>query len=398
MSSMSHDHQSMEMKALYGNYPMTREASGTSWQPDSTPHGGIHFMKEDWMFMVHGYATAIYDFQEGDRGDEKFFGSNMLMVMGQRPLGQGTWGLRGMFSLEPLTIGAKGYPLLLQTGETSDGRSPLIDRQHPHDLFMELATSYSQPLSDDSSVFVYFGLPGEPALGPPAFMHRFSGMDNPEAPLSHHWLDSTHITFGVATLGYVWKNVKLEGSAFRGREPDESRWDIEAPTFDSYSGRLTYNLTKNWSLQSSYGDIDSPEQLHPNVDTQRMTISGAYNKKLEIGNWQSMLAWGQNSNNPGHVLGAFILESSLNIEKTHTIFTRLEQTEKDELFPEGHAREHEIFDVYKVSLGYIYDFPEMNKMQWGIGGLAGVNILPNNLEDTYGKNPMSYMAFLRLKI
>ena len=174
------------------------------------------------MGMVHGYADLIYDDQGGDRGDDKVFSSNMLMVMGQRSLGQGTWGLRGMFSLEPATIGKRGYPLLLQTGETANGRDPLIDRQHPHDFLMELATTYSVPVGDNSSVFGYFGYPGEPALGPSAFMHRFSGMDIPEAPITHHWLDSTHISFGVGTLGYVWKNWKLEGSIFTGREPDEN--------------------------------------------------------------------------------------------------------------------------------------------------------------------------------
>ncbi len=397
ISDPSGDEPEHVMQGLYGLYPAAREASGTSWQPDSSPHEGVHFQAGDWSWMAHGFVTGIYDYQEGDRGDEKFFSSNMFMLMGRRPLGKGTWGLRGMFSLEPITIGKKGYPLLLQTGETADGQTPLIDRQHPHDFFMELATSYSHPLNEDSSVFAYFGLPGEPALGPPAFMHRFSGMEIPEAPLSHHWLDSTHITFGVATLGYVWSNVKVEGSVFRGREPDEKRWDIEAPEFDSYSGRLTFNPFPNWSLQASYGDIKSPEQLHPHVDTERLSFSATYNKPLEWGNWQTTFAWGQNSNDPGAILDAYLLESALNINKTHTLLGRIEQVEKNELFTEE-PLEHEIFDVTKVSLGYIYDFPEKNNMQWGIGGLAGIHFLPDRLEDFYGENPMSYMAFLRLKI
>src|SRR5687768_2320289 len=134
-----------------------------------------------------------------------------------------------MVSLEPATIGKRGYPLIGQTGETADGKTHLIDRQHPHDLFMELAATYSRNISDTASVFLYVGLPGEPALGPPAFMHRTSGVDNPEAPITHHWLDSTHITFGVVTAGVVVNNWKLEASAFRGREPDQHRFDIEPP-------------------------------------------------------------------------------------------------------------------------------------------------------------------------
>src|SRR5206468_6723046 len=141
-------------------------------------------------------------------------------------------GIRTMLSLDP-SIGKSGYPLLFETGETANGRDPLIDRQHPHDLFMELAASYSRNLGPDSSAFVYVGLPGEPALGPPTFMHRLSGMDNPDAPLNHHWMDSTHITFGVATLGYVWKDFKIDASAFNGREPDQNRWNIETRQLDS---------------------------------------------------------------------------------------------------------------------------------------------------------------------
>ena len=138
MDKMAPDHMHHTMSGMYGAYPMTREASGTSWQPDSSPHEGIHDMAGEWMTMIHGYANLIYDDQGGPRGDSKTFSSSMLMLMGQRRLGEGTLGLRGMLSADPL-MGKDGYPLLLQTGETADGRTPLIDRQHPHDLFMELA-------------------------------------------------------------------------------------------------------------------------------------------------------------------------------------------------------------------------------------------------------------------
>ena len=160
-------------------------------------------------------------------------------------------------------MGKSGYPLLFQTGETANGVDPLIDRQHPHDLLMEAALTYSHDFSPGSSAFVYAGLPGEPALGPNAFMHRLSAMENPEAPLSHHWLDSTHITWGVVTAGYVVGGVKLEASAFNGREPDENRYDIEVRALDSYAVRASYNPSERWSLQASFGRLASPEQLEP---------------------------------------------------------------------------------------------------------------------------------------
>lgn len=347
------------------------------------------------MTMTHGYIYGIYNKQEGDRGDDKLYTNSMVMFMGHRPLGEGIFGFRSMFSLDP-TMGKDGYPLLLQTGETANGVTPLIDRQHPHDFISELALTYNHPVSDQSSWFAYFGLPGEPALGPAAFPHRFPGLFNPEAPLSHHWIDSTHITFGVVTLGYVWDKFKIESSAFRGREPDEDRWDIESPELDSASARLTYNPTANWSFQVSGGHLDSPEQLEPNQDVNRYTASATYNKPMEMGNWQTTWAWGRNRNVPGKSTDAFLLESAFNIHKTHTIFGRVERVEKDELFERGDPLEG-TYTVHKGTLGYVYDLPEWNHMQWGIGSSVGVNFVPDEIESVYGENPMSYLAFVRMK-
>ena len=271
---------SMVMSGRFGPYPMEREASGTSWQPDSTPHDGRHWMRGPWMLMVHGFADLVWDSQGGERGDDKLFSGNMAMLLASRPLGAGTLGLRAMASLEPETVGERGYPLLLQTGETADGETRLIDRQHPHDFLMELSASYSLPVGERGSVFGYLAMPGEPALGPPVFMHRFSGQENPEAPISHHWLDSTHITFGVATAGYVWDRFKLEGSLFTGREPDSERWNFDSPKFDSYSTRLSWNPTPDWALQASWGRVKSPEELEPDVDADRTTASVSYNHRF----------------------------------------------------------------------------------------------------------------------
>jgi hypothetical protein len=393
---MNHEMGGMAMKGLYGSYSMTREASGTSWQPDSTPHEGMHLMRGDWMVMAHGFADGIYDRQGGPRGKEKGFSESMLMVMAQRPLGDGTLGLRAMGSLDP-AMGPSGYPLLLQTGETADGKTGLIDRQHPHDLFMELAATYSHPLTDDSSVFAYFGYPGEPALGPAVFMHRFSGMDNPEAPITHHWLDSTHVTFGVATLGSVWRNWKLEGSAFRGREPDQYRWDMEKPGFDSFSTRLSYNPTRDWALQVSYGRIVSPEQLTPDVDTGRLTASASFNWRVGDSPAQTTFAYGQDRNRPGRTLDGFLLESAIHVAETHTIFGRAERVDKDELFDSG-PQTGNAFTVGRISLGYIYDFARWKHSQWGVGGVGSLGVIPAALKPAYGSAPASFMLFARVKI
>lgn len=389
--------ESMEMNGMYGQYPMSREASGTSWQPDSTPQEGRHFMLGDWMTMSHGFINANYDKQTGKRGDKESFSNSMFMLMAQRPLARGVFGFRSMLSLDP-AMGKRGYPLLLQTGETADGKTHLIDRQHPHDLFMELALAYSLPLSEHSSVFAYLGLPGEPALGPPAFMHRFSGVDIPAAPITHHWLDSTHISYGVSTLGYVWKKVKIEGSVFKGREPDQNRWNIEAPKFDSAAARISFNPTKNWALQASFGSIISPEQLEPDVDTRRTTASISYNQPFSNANWQTTFAWGRNENIPGKVLDGFLLESAIKIKEADTFLGRFERVAKDELFPEDDPLHGQKFTVSKITLGYIYDLPAWNGMKWGIGGTVDVNMLPDRLKPIYGDTPLGYMIFARVKL
>ncbi|MDD5432069.1 MAG: hypothetical protein PHO70_03680 [Candidatus Omnitrophica bacterium] len=390
-------HGMKPMLSFYGSYPETREASGTSWQPETSPMEGKHFVSHDWNIMLHGYVFGIYDNQGGKRGKDKGFSSSMFMLMADRKLGPGTFGYRSMYSLDPL-MGKKGYPLLFQTGETYDGIHPLIDRQHPHDFFMEEALTYSLPLSGENSLFGYFGLPGEPALGPPAFMHRFSAMDNPEAPLGHHWLDSTHITYGVITFGCILDKFKMEGSAFRGREPNENRWDIESPKFDSYSGRVTFNPDKNLSFQASYGYLDSPEQLEPNINVGRVTVSAMYNRNFQDGNWQTTFAWGRNDKKPGLATNAFLLESAIKFLESHTIFSRFEYVEKDELFEDGEPLAGKSYDVKKFSIGYIYDFLSLKGIDAGIGSSFSTHFIASSLEDVYSHTPKSFLVFIRVKI
>jgi hypothetical protein len=396
MGAMGHDH-AMSMTGLFGPYPMSREASGTAWQPDRAEHQGIHEMRGSWMLMLHGMADVVYDKQGGARGDEKIFSSNMLMGMAQRPLGPGTFGLRAMLSLEPSTIGKEGYPLLLQTGETANGRDHLIDRQHPHDLFMELAATYSIG-SGNRSLFVYGGLPGEPALGPPAFMHRFSGMSIPEAPITHHWLDSSHITFGVLTAGAVVGGAKVEASAFRGREPDQNRYDIEHPNLDSHSFRFSLNPAPAWAFQVSYGRLKSPEQLEPEVNVDRTTASAIYASKWEHGHWETTLAWGRNRNRPGPILDAVAVESSVQLHQKHTLFARAERVEKNELFPEGDPRDGATFDVGELSAGYRFDFWRSRHVATGLGVLGTISLVPEEIQDVYGDNPTSGMIFAHIDL
>jgi hypothetical protein len=397
MAAMPGMDMGQPMTGALGPYPMTREASGTSWQPDNSQHAGIHLMRGDWMLMGHALLNGVYDQQNGPRGDQKSFVSGMVMGMAKRSFANGdAVQFRAMLSPEPL-MGKRGYPLLLATGETANGITGLIDRQHPHDLFMELSASYTHRLTATDNVFVYGGLPGEPAFGPPAFMHRMSVMDSPEAPISHHWLDSTHITFGVLTAGYIHDNWKLEASRFRGREPDQSRSNIETGPLDSTAVRLSWNPTHSLSLQSSWAYAKSPEQLDPTENQRKWSASAIYTVPVGQGGWWSTTAaWGNRSNGV-EPLDAYALESAIKPNAAWTIFARAERTANNELTTvAGHHGP--TYTVGKTSLGVIRDWRIGPHTQLGVGGLYALNFVPTSLKPAYGGDPAGGMMFLRLKI
>jgi hypothetical protein len=400
--AQQHQHDAAEghdMPSAFGPYTMAREGSGTAWQPENFGMSGLMFETAGWSMMAQGMVNTVYDDQGGPRGDRKSFTSSMAMLMANRPWGPGTLGLRAMLSLDP-TIGHSGYPLLFQTGETANGQEHLVDRQHPHDAFMELSGSYAVRWGEDSAGFVYAGLPGEPALGPSTFMHRFSGMRNPEAPITHHWLDSTHITMGVVTLGATRGAWKVEASRFNGREPDQNRWNIETGKLDSSSARVTWNPAPEWSLQASYGKLRSPEQLDPDVDVKRTTASVMHQATVAGMRWGTTLAWGRNDKSGpdgARKTDAWLLESTLEMTPRHTLFGRLEQVENDELLDHHDPRAGEVFTVRKLSVGALYDFARTGPVAWSVGVLGSAYDVPVPLRPDYGSHPTSWMAFLQAR-
>ena len=385
------------MTGMLGLYPMTRESSGTAWQPDSTPMRGLMTHTGGWMLMSEGFVTLIADHQGGARGHDKLFSTSMAMLMASRPVSaRDTLGLRAMLSLDPL-MGPRGYPLLFATGESADGVHPLIDRQHPHDLFMELAASWSHDLGGGRALSLYAGLPGEPALGPPTFMHRASGMDDPEAPIGHHWFDSTHITYGVVTAGVSGAHWKIETSAFNGRQPDQHRWNIETPSLDSWSVRGFWNPTADWSFQLSTGHLHSPEALEPATDEQRTTASATWNRPLGAHrNLAATVAWSRKDLRPGPALTGLLAEAALTLGSDE-IYTRAERVEENELF-EGGALAGRIFPVGKLSLGYQHELPVARHLFLAVGGLASAYAYPDALTPAYGRRGIkSAMLYTRLR-
>jgi hypothetical protein len=384
--------------------PMTRMGSGTAWLPDASAMRAWHFMAGRWMMMLHGDVFLQYDHQGGPRGADQFGSINWGMLMAMRQVGGGTLHLHGMASAEPLTIGASGYPLLLQSGETFEGE-PLHERQHPHDLFMELSALYERAISRHVGVMAYVAPVGEPGIGPVAYMHRPSALNDPFAPLAHHWTDATHITYGVLTAGVFTKHVKLEGTLFNGREPDEDRYDFDFDALDSYGARLSVNPTPHWAVSASYGYLKQPEALHPDENQHRLGASILHTVRLgRQGEWASALVYGANkhvepSGGTGPWENSVMVESNLQLDRANSVFGRVEYVRKsgEELvLPDPLSSEE--FDIGTWSLGYIREFAGYRGATFGLGARGAINLIPDALEDVYGsRTPMGVAVFLRVR-
>jgi hypothetical protein len=384
--------------------PMGRMGSGTSWQPASTAMPMMHKQADDWLLMFHYNVTAGVNAQGGPRGVTKAESINWFMPSAIRRVGNGTLELRSMFSFEAFTFPPGGSPLLFQTGETYKGE-PIIDKQHPHDLFMELSATYTLPLGERGTWFVYGGYPGEPALGPTAFIHRASASENTSAPLSHHLQDSSHISFGVVTTGFTYRWFKLEGSIFNGREPGENRYNFEANPWTSRSARLSFAPDDNWSMQVSHGFLRNPEALEPG-DVRRTTASISYNKRFERGNWASSLIWGRNhESHSGEIfnLNGYVAESTVNFLDRNYIYTRLELADKNSLLRDddrdrlGIEDHHPSFRIGAYTFGGARDIWNTEKTSLAIGSDVTLYSKPSILDSVYGENPVSWKIFFRLR-
>jgi hypothetical protein len=384
---------------------MGRMGSGTAWQPASSPMYMWHRSTGDWLLMLHGEAKLGVNRQGGPRGVTKFESQNWLMPMAFRKLGRGTLQLRGMFSLEPLTYSGAGSPQLFQAGESYRGR-PLVDFQHPHDLFMELSATYTVPVGERGTWYAYLGFPGEPALGPVAFMHRASASENPSAPLAHHLQDSTHISYGVFTTGFTYRWLKAEGSIFNGREPDERRYNFEFNPWNSRSLRVTVAPNDNWAVQYSYGLLRNPEVLEAG-DTRRQTASVQYGRPLTRGNLAAALIWGRNRNEHAGVeshLNGYTAEATVNFLDKNYAYTRLELVDREELL--GHDELHRLgfgedarpqFRVGAYTFGAARDVWQTNDWSIALGGDLTLYSKPEALDALYGRDPKSYKFFIRIR-
>jgi hypothetical protein len=393
----------MHQPATFIEEILQHDTAGTSAEPASTPHEMLMTQKGPWMLMFHGGGFLVSQQQTGPRGADKVFGASWLMPMAQRELGPGTLTARVMLSLDPATITGRRYPELFQLGETAFGK-PIVDGQHPHDFFMELAMLYDLKLGENTLLSFYAAPVGDPAMGPEAYPHRASASEDVLAALGHHLQDSTHIANDVVTVGLTYKIARIEASAFHGREPDEDRWDIDAGAIDSWSARLTINPATNWSGQYSITRLKGPEQLFPAESTLRMTASVTYNRPLPHGNWASMLLWGRNREIPsGQVFNSYLAESTVRFAQHNYAWTRIENVDRtnelllgDNPLPPGFD-ERFLARVQAYSFGYDREFNFIPHVSSALGGQYTLYAKPSSLDPIYGAHPMGVLLFLRLR-
>jgi hypothetical protein len=381
------------------------EGSGTAWLPGESPMYAIHLTAGAWQLMFHENAFLQFLHESGLRGDDQTGSINWVMGMANRSVGRGTLGLSTMLSAEPWTIGGCGYPDLLASGEQCDGLA-IHDRQHPHELFMELSASYDAPVKGATRWQIYGGPAGEPALGPVAFPHRVSAMSSPLAPITHHWMDSTHVTFGVVTGGVYGRSWKAEASMFNGREPDSDRTNFDFGALDSVSGRFSYLPTKTLALQVSMGrltDAEASEAGEPRIDVTRVTASATYHRPLASNTlWATTLGWGRNAEaslGRAHASNALLLETSLTVADRDAWSGRLEVVGKsahDLVVPEP----PDAFTVMRLQGGYTRYLPARDAFQPGVGAGVSLAIVPESLTPIYGSRAnagFSVYATLRPK-
>ena len=382
-TAVEHQHDHAATTSLFA----PREGSGTAWLPGATEMYALHGRAGGWELMAHGNAFLqfLHEAANEHRGSTQTGSINWLMLMARRNVGPALLGLRTMVSLEAATIGECGYPDLLATGELCDGGA-IHDRQHPHDFFMELAADYERTLRGAVRWQIYGGLAGEPALGPVAYPHRPSAMPNPLAPIGHHWLDASHITFGVVTAGVFNQRWKAEASLFNGREPDEDRWDVDLAAMDSYSGRLSFAPAETLVLQVSAGhlhDAEAGEGSLARVDVDRVTASVVYHRRFGGERlWESTIAWGRNEE-LGVGTHAWLLESAVTRRQQDVWFGRLEIAEK----PAHDLDVHDAtgaFVVGKAQGGYTRYLAQASGFLLGVGGQLSAGFVPEAIKPQYG--------------
>jgi len=386
---------------------LMEESSGTSVQPRGWAMPMVMTQTGGWQLSWMGQAFVVDTQQShvntpaGDiqRGGDKVYSTNWGMLGAQHALAGGMVMLRSMLSLEPVTITNRQYPELFQFGETAYGQ-PIVDGQHPHNLFMEIGTQYAHAVG--KTVFnVYYAPVGDPALGPTAYPHRASAAELPQATLGHHYEDSTHIADNVVTAEAAWHRVHIEAGGFYGREPGEDRWNFGFGPMDSWTGRLTWLPARNWQAQVSSGRLHHPEADSAG-DEERTTASVEYASGERAGS----IIWGRDYKTAGHyAVNAITAEGALPIAKKNFLTGRYEWSQRDELFAAQPAVEITLpryFDIAAYTVGYTRGVGRWHDADFGVGANATAYGMGqddrNALANIYGNHPWGVSMYLRVRL
>ncbi len=404
-----HDHDKPSGMNMVDMNPASMDlmnvASGTAVNAAAWPMPMVttHFGTWNTMFMGTGFVVDTQ--QSGPRGGDKLYSPNWFMASAEHRVGaRGAFQADLMLSLEPATVTGERYPLLFQTGETAYGK-PIVDGQHPHNFIMALGFHYTYELAEDTFLSAYFAPVGDPALGPVAFPHRASAMELPEATISHHWQDSTHISDDVLTVGIEHKKLRLEASGFYGSEPGENRWIVQSGPMNSWATRLWFFPNKYWAAQVSAGRIAHPEALEAG-DQVRVTSSLEYIKPMPGGSWASTIAWGRKHDTATlRNLNSYLVESVLPVGHKNFITGRAELVDEDELFngqPDIEQRVDVLygstFRVGAYTLGYTRDVALFRFVETGIGANFTGYSLPYAIKPYYGNHPVGGNIFVRFRL
>ena len=366
---------------------LTNQSSGTAMNPADWNMPMLMKPFGRWNTSIMAQAFLV-DTQQSKGAGAKLYSANWMMASAEHKVGEnGALQFTAMLSLDPATITNRRYPLLFQTGETAFGK-PIRDGQHPHDFVMGLSVQYALTINKDTTLQLYFAPVGDPALGPVAYPHRASAMELPQATLSHHWQDSTHIANEVVTAAIAYKKVKWEASGFYGSEPNESRWNIDYGPVNSWSTRAWFFPNGHWAVQASVGRIAKPEALEAG-DQIRATASAHYTR----GDWSSSLIWGRDhSTSTKRNLNAYLWESVWAVRKKNWITGRIESVKKDELSVAG------VYRIGAFTAGYTRDIPFLRNLQAGIGANLTAYSTPAGLKAYYGDHPMGGNVYVRFRI
>jgi hypothetical protein len=371
-------------------------------QPAQKGAAGMQMAMEPsgWELMQDGAVYVLFNHQGGPRGGDEFVVPNWWMGMWMRQRGAHQFGLNAMLSLDAATVGKSGYREIFQVGEALEGK-PLIDKQHPHDLFMQVAASWRFAFSDQTSLVIAGGPAGEPTLGPVAFMHRTSAAGLVLAPLGHHTFDSTHISFGVVSAAVEHGRWVFEGSLFNGREPDEDRWDFDFGPLDSAAGRIWFRPSEEWEVQISSGRLREPEELVEG-DAIRTTTSASWLRKSDDAFKSITAGYGVNSAHGERRHGAF---GEFTLERgPNSLFGRaeLQQVETHvlvtgEVPEEGHVEEGPA-TVAAFTVGGARRLATWRAFEGAVGAQITFYGVPDVLQTTHGNRPVSFQAYFRLRL